>query len=267
MDSAAGTPLLSCRNLCKNFGALAAVRDLSFDVVKGEVLGIGGPNGAGKTTLFEMISGLNPASSGDIMFEGRNIARFSPERICHEGILRTFQLNAGFDSLTVAETVLVAAHFGGANRLWPGTRLDRPARDTSTDAIALVGLADCRDAVTRTLPILQRKLLMIASALATTPKLLLLDEPVGGLTPKEIDRVTGVVEAITARGISIILIEHVMRFLVRLSSRVMIMHHGEKIYEGSPEGLARDATVVDVYLGSGASSRLKAQLDGARTRA
>lgn len=261
---AADAPLLRCRNFCKYFGALTAVKDLSFDVAKGEVLGIGGPNGAGKTTLFEMISGLNPASSGDIMFEGRNIAGLSPERVCHEGILRTFQLNAGFDSLTVAETVLVAAQFGSANRLWPGMRLDRISRDKSADAIDLVGLADFRDALTETLPILERKLLMIASALATTPKMLLLDEPVGGLTANEIDRVTEVVEAITARGITIILIEHVMRFLVLLSSRIMIMHHGEKIYEGSPEGLTRDATVVDVYLGSGASSRLKAQFDGTR---
>jgi branched-chain amino acid transport system ATP-binding protein len=260
--TAAGAPLLSCRNLCKYFGALAAVKDLSFDVAKGEVLGIGGPNGAGKTTLFEMISGLNPATSGDILFEGRNISRFSPERVCHEGILRTFQLNAGFDSLTVAETVLAAAQFGGVNRLWPGVRLDRKSRDEAAGAIDLVGLTAFRDALTETLPILERKLLMIASALATSPKLLLLDEPAGGLTPKEIDRVIGVVEAITARGVTVVLIEHVMRFLVRLSSRVMIMHHGEKIYEGSPEGLASDATVVDVYLGAGASIRLKAQLDG-----
>jgi branched-chain amino acid transport system ATP-binding protein len=262
MTAAANTPLLRCRNLCKYFGALAAVKDLSFEVAKGELLGIGGPNGAGKTTLFDMISALNPASSGDIVFEGRNIAGFAPERVCHEGVARTYQLNAGFESLSVAETVLAAAQFGGANRFWPGVRLDPISRDKSADAIDLVGLVDFRDASTETLPILQRKLLMIGSALATTPKLLLLDEPVGGLTPKEIDRVTQTVEAITARGITIILIEHVMRFLVQLSSRVMIMHHGEKIYEGSPEGLIRDATVVDVYLGSGTSSRLQAQLNG-----
>ena len=104
--TAAGAPLLQCRNLSKYFGALAAVKDLSFDVVKGEILGIGGPNGAGKTTLFEMISGLNPASEGEILFEGRDVARLAPERICHQGILRTFQLNAGFDSLTVTENRL-----------------------------------------------------------------------------------------------------------------------------------------------------------------
>jgi branched-chain amino acid transport system ATP-binding protein len=259
--TAAGAPLLSCRNLSKYFGALAAVKDLSFDVARGEILGIGGPNGAGKTTLFDMISALNPATSGDILFEGRDIAGLSPERVCHAGILRTFQLNAGFDSLTVCETILAAAQFG-ASRLWPGVRLDRRSRDKSAEAIDLVGLGEFRDAPTETLPILERKLLMIASALGASPKLLLLDEPAGGLTPKEIDRVIAIVEAVAARGVTIILIEHVMRFLVRLSSRVMILHHGEKIYEGPPQDLAGDATVVDVYLGAGASARLKAEFDG-----
>ena len=248
--TAAGAPLLQCRNLSKYFGALAAVKDLSFDVAEGEILGIGGPNGAGKTTLFEMISGLNPASQGQILFEGRDVAALSPERICHLGILRTFQLNAGFDSLTVEETVLASAQFGAANRLWPGLRVDRRRRDAATE----------------TLPILERKLLMIASAMAAAPKLLLMDEPAGGLTPGEIDRVIDVVERLKGRGVTIVLIEHVMRFLTRLSSRVMIMHHGEKIYEGSAAGLASDETVVDVYLGAGASARMRAELPaGART--
>jgi branched-chain amino acid transport system ATP-binding protein len=262
--TAEGVSLLRCRNLSKYFGALAAVKDLSFDLAKGEVLGIGGPNGAGKTTLFEMISGLNPASSGEILFEGRDVTQLSAERVCQAGILRTFQLNAGFDSLTVAETVLAAAQFGGRNRYWPGARFDRQSREKSAEAMDFVGLLPFHDQLTETLPILERKLLMVASALAAGPKLLLLDEPAGGLTPKEIDRVIGVVEGIKARGVTIILIEHVMRFLVRLSSRVMIMHHGEKIYEGLPEGLASDATVVDVYLGVGASSHLKAQLGATR---
>jgi branched-chain amino acid transport system ATP-binding protein len=260
--NAAGAPLLQCRNLSKYFGALAAVKDLSFDVAEGEILGIGGPNGAGKTTLFEMISGLSPASEGEILFEGRDVARLAPERICHEGILRTFQLNAGFDSLTVAETVFASAQFGAANRLWPGLRLDKRSRETTADVLALVGLTDVGAALTETLPILERKLLMIASAMAAAPKLLLMDEPAGGLTPREIDHVIEVVENVRRRGVTIVLIEHVMRFLTRLSSRVMIMHHGEKLYEGAPEGLASDARVVDVYLGAGASSRLKAQFDG-----
>jgi branched-chain amino acid transport system ATP-binding protein len=259
--NAAGAPLLQCKNLSKYFGALAAVKDLSLDVAEGEILGIGGPNGAGKTTLFDMISGLNPASGGEILFEGRDVTRLPPERLCHEGILRTFQLNAAFDSLTVAETVLAAAQFGPANRHWPGLRLDKRSRERTAEILTLVGLANVSSALTETLPILERKLLMIASAMAAAPKLLLMDEPAGGLTPREIDRVIEVVEGVRARGVTIVLIEHVMRFLTRLSSRVIILHHGEKIYEGSAEGLAGDAKVVDVYLGAGASSRLKAQLD------
>ncbi len=250
-------PLLSCRNLTKRFGALTAVKDFSLDLQAGETLGIGGPNGAGKTTLFDVISGLTPASGGAVSFNGRDITGLSADRICHQGLLRTFQLNAGFDSLTVAETALAAAHFGPRARWWPGLRLDRTARRRSAQALALVGLAPCRDARTAALPVLERKLLMMASALAAGPKLLLLDEPAGGLTPKEIDRMIGVVELINGHGISVMLIEHVMRFLVRVAARVIVMHNGEKLYEGSSGGLAGDPRVVEVYLGSGATSQLK----------
>ncbi len=261
MTTAAGPTLLSCIHVSKHFGALAAVDDLSFDVAEGEVLGIGGPNGAGKTTLFEVISGLNPATSGEIVFAGRPITRLSPERICHAGIARTFQLNAGFDSLTVRENVLIGAHFGRANRLWPGLRIDREARERADEALDAVGLADRAEAVTEKIPVLDRKLLMIASALATQPRLLLMDEPVGGLNPREIDHVMSVVRGLKGRGITVILIEHVMRFLVQLSTRVLIMHHGESLYEGSPDGLVRDEKVVDVYLGAGAAARLGASMN------
>jgi len=256
MTSAAAA-LLTCERVTKRFGALAAVDDLSFAVAEGEVLGIGGPNGAGKTTLFEVISGLSPASAGAIHFAGRRIDRLPPERICHAGIARTFQLNAAFDSLSVWDNVLAAATFGRAPRLFPGLRHERAAAERAAAALEFVGLAD-RARIAEKLPVLDRKLLMIAGALATEPRLLLMDEPVGGLTPAEIDRVVAVVERLKASGITVILIEHVMRFLVQLSDRVMILHHGEKIYEGSPAGLVRDATVVDVYLGAGASQRLAA---------
>lgn len=257
MTTAAAGKLLSCSHVSKHFGALAAVNDLSFDVVEGEILGIGGPNGAGKTTLFEVISGLNPATAGEVIFAGRPITRLSPERICHEGIARTFQLNAGFDSLTLRENVLVGAHFGREDRLLPGVRIGRDARSRAEAALAAVGLADRADALTEKIPVLDRKLLMIASALATEPRLLLMDEPVGGLTPREIDRVMDVVHGLKGHGVTVILIEHVMRFLVQLSTRVLVMHHGEKLYEGPPDGLASDAKVVEVYLGAGAAQRLR----------
>ncbi|MEZ5774066.1 MAG: ABC transporter ATP-binding protein [Hyphomicrobiaceae bacterium] len=255
--AAGGVPaLLSVEGVSKHFGALAAVDHLSFEVMPGEVLGIGGPNGAGKTTLFEVISGLNPATSGRVIFDGRDITSLSPEAICHAGIARTFQLNAGFDTLSIADNVRVAAYFGRSDRLWPGLRIDRATESVVDEALATVGLDGRGHLLTGSLPVLDRKLAMLASALATRPKLLLLDEPVGGLNPSEIDRVMAVVGEVARSGVTIILIEHIMRFLVELSTRVLIMHHGERIYQGPPGGLVRDRTVVDVYLGAGASERL-----------
>jgi branched-chain amino acid transport system ATP-binding protein len=253
--------LLSCVNLSKYFGALAAVHDLSFELQPGEILGIGGPNGAGKTTLFELISGLNPATHGKILFEGRDITRLAPEAICHAGIARTFQLNASFDKLSVRDNVRVAAYFGRDNRVIPGLRMGRETEAHVDAAVDAVGWRGDQRMLAGQLPVLDRKLLMLAGALATRPKLLLMDEPVGGLNPHEIEHMMDAVRRIAASGVTIILIEHVMRFLVQLSQRVMIMHHGEKIYEGAPQGLTQDRTVVDVYLGEGASQRLSALME------
>jgi branched-chain amino acid transport system ATP-binding protein len=266
MTAAAGKPLLSCKSVSKHFGALAAVNNLSFDVYPGDILGIGGPNGAGKTTLFEVISGLNPATKGLVDFDGRDITKFQPEAICHAGIARTFQLNAAFDSLSVRDNVRVAAYFGRDNRLLPGVRVGQNVDEETSKALTAAGLSGKDALIAGKLPVLDRKLLMLAGALATRPKLLLLDEPVGGLNPKEIDHMMDAVRRIVASGVTIILIEHVMRFLVQLSSRVLIMHHGENIYEGPADGLVRDRTVVDVYLGEGASKRLGSMLKEAAPR-
>lgn len=249
-------PLLSIRSVSKSFGALTAVKDLSFDVAAGEILGIGGPNGAGKTTLFEVISGLNPATSGSIVFAGLDITAAAPEAICHAGIARTFQLNAGFETLSVRDTVRLAAYFGRTDRSTPGLKIGTDIEAKADAALELCGLLDRQHEVTRRLPVRDRKLLMLASAVATEPRLILLDEPVGGLNAREIDEMMGLVRRLRDRGITIVLIEHVMRFLVQLASRVMILHHGEKIYEGTPGGLVGDRTVIDVYLGAGASQRL-----------
>jgi branched-chain amino acid transport system ATP-binding protein len=249
-------PLLACRGVTKFFGALAAVSELSFELVAGEVLGIGGPNGAGKTTLFDVVSGFSRASAGAITFDGEDITAWPPNRICHKGIARTFQVNAGFDTLTVRENVLVAAYFGAVDRAVPGLHFSRGALEDAEEVLRQVGMADKRHQIVRHLPVLDRKLLMIASALATRPKLLLMDEPVGGLNPEETDLITRLVGELPKLGLTLIIIEHVMRFLVALSNRVMILHHGEKIYEGSPQGMVRDRTVVDVYLGEGTSARL-----------
>ncbi|MBI1173337.1 ATP-binding cassette domain-containing protein [bacterium] len=262
MTPTAAAPLLSCQKVTKQFGALAAVSNLSFEVMPGEILGIGGPNGAGKTTLFEVLSGLNPATSGRVLLEGRDITRLAPEAICHAGIARTFQLNAGFDGLSIRDNVRVAAYFGRDNRRLPGLRLGRETEAITDAALAAVGLTGRDAEMAATLPVLDRKLLMLAGAIATRPRLLLMDEPVGGLNAAEIDRMMATVRRIADSGVTIILIEHVMRFLVRLSDRVLILHHGEAIYLGPPAGLTRDRTVVDVYLGEGASQRLAALIEG-----
>jgi branched-chain amino acid transport system ATP-binding protein len=254
--------LLVCESVTKQFGSLAAVRNLGFSARRGEILGIGGPNGAGKTTLFDVLSGLNPATSGRVLLDGQDITRAAPEAICHAGIARTFQLNACFDSLTVRENVAVGAIFGRAAHGLPGLRPSAAAEEATAEALGLVGLAGKAGMVAGALPVLDRKLLMLAGAMATRPRLLLMDEPVGGLTHAETDLMMETVRHIAGLGVTIILIEHVMRFLVALSDRVMILHHGERIYEGTPAGLVEDRTVVDVYLGEGASARLAAVMKG-----
>ncbi|WP_428929616.1 ABC transporter ATP-binding protein [Marinibacterium sp. SX1] len=249
---------LSVQNVSKYYGSMAAVSNLSFDVQDGEVLGIGGPNGAGKTTLFDVISGLTPASEGKILLDGVNVIGARPDQICHRGLLRTFQLNAGFDTMTLRENVLISCYFGRQNVVAPGLGFDRETRRRADRAIEMVGLSQFADQRVGEAPVLHRKLLMLAGAIACDPRILLMDEPAGGLSPQEIEQVIGLMRELRAElNLTIVLIEHVMRFFVALSDRVMIMHHGEKIYEGAPSGLLTDRTVIDVYLGEGASERLK----------
>ena len=249
--------LLVCHEVTKRFGALAAVDGFSMTVERGEILGIGGPNGAGKTTLFDVITGVTRASAGRITLGGQEITGLSADRICQLGLARTFQLNAAFDGLTLLQNAEVAAYYGRRRRL-PGFTLDRESRTKARAALDLVGLTEGLDRPARDVPVLDRKLLMIAGALATEPDLILLDEPVGGLSPHEIDQVIGIVRRIAAGGVTVVLIEHVMRFLLALSERVIIMHQGRSLYEGPPEGVAEDAGVVETYLGRGATERLRA---------
>jgi branched-chain amino acid transport system ATP-binding protein len=256
------TPLLSFKGVFKYYGAMAAVDDLSCDVLPGEILGIGGPNGAGKTTLFDVTSGLIPVSAGEITFDNNVITKKNPVDICHMGLSRTYQLNAAFETLSVRENILCASYYGPKNVFFPKLHFDRASQDLADEVIEFTGLENYENDIAQDIPILQRKLLMIASALATRPKLILLDEPVGGLNVDEIDLVMALVRRMHQdQSLTIVLIEHVMRFLVALSDRVMIMHHGSKIYEGSAEGLTRDKTVVEVYLGEGAARRLDHIID------
>lgn len=250
-------PLLVCQNVTRRFGSLVAVDRMSISVNRGEILGIGGPNGAGKTTFFDVITGITPASGGRTIFAGRDVTRMSADRLCQMGMARTFQLNAAFDHMTVRENVEIAAYYGRGPRLFPGLRLGAPARRAAAEALELVGLSARADKLVAELPVLDRKLLMIAGAMATEPQILFLDEPVGGLNSAEIDFVIGIVRRLTAGGLTVVLIEHVMRFLLALSSRVLIMHHGSQLFEGPPDQVAEDDRVVEVYLGHGTRERLR----------
>ena len=246
--------MLFCDNATATFGSLVAVDHLKLSVNKGEVVGIGGPNGAGKTTLLDLISGLLPLSDGHISFRNQPISGLAPHKICHLGIARTFQLNAGFESLTAFENVLAATVFSRAGKRSRGLLYSKEDEQHTHELLEEFGLSEQADVLVENVPILDRKKLMIATALATGPELLLLDEPVGGLTPEEIDDFIAVVQGLRSRGLTIVFIEHVMRFLTTVATRAIIMHHGAIIFDGTPQGIAHDDAVTEVYLGSSAQT-------------
>ena len=250
-------PILAGELVSKHYGSIDAVDRFSFTAHAGEVLGIGGPNGAGKTTLFDVITGLSPATAGRVLLDSADITRLGPDRICQRGVARTFQLNAVFDAMTGRENEEVASYFGHAPRALPGLRLGRATRERARAALSFVGLLEKSERPVAGMPVLDRKLMMIAGALATEPRVILLDEPVGGLTPQEIDRISDVVRRLVDQGVTIVLIEHVMRFLLALSTRVIIMNAGSKLFEGPPHLVAEDDGVRRTYLGVGATARLK----------
>lgn len=253
---------LQCINVTKSFGALKAVNNMSFSVAKGEILGITGPNGAGKTTLFEAISGFNPATSGTVSLEGEDITNLAPHRICHRGMMRVFQSTAVFGSLPAWQNILIGQAFGRPDRsVLSLARISAADRQKCIEALEIVGLADKAEAPVSELTVLERKFLMIASALVADPKILLLDEPVGGLTEEEIEAVFQMLNRLRGDGATILLIEHVMRFMVRIADRVLVMHHGELIFDDLPSELAHNHTVRSVYLGEAEAERLATDTD------
>jgi len=237
--------LLECVSVSKEFGGLQAVKNVDFVVKKNEITGLVGPNGSGKSTLLNVISGIYKPDSGKIVFLGEDISKLPPHLICSRGITKTSQTVQSFPDMTTLENVLVGAFFG------------RKAADKAEDPIEkakslldFVGISkDKFNILARNLNVVELRRIQLARALATTPKLLLLDELLTGLTPKESDEAIALVKLIKKQGITILMVEHVMKVIMGLCDKVAVLHHGEKICEGTPGKVCTDEHVVKVYLG------------------
>ncbi len=237
--------MLAVSALTKRFGGFLAVNQVAFEVREGEILGLIGPNGSGKSTIFNLISGTLPPTGGSIRFKGVEIAGLLAHRVCRMGIARTFQIPRPFRKLSILENVALAAYYSQAGHIGRTDALKRAA-----EALALVGLPSDERATTHGLGAAALKKLELARALATGPKLLLADESLGGLDGAEMERAARMLHGIRQRlGIAIVWVEHIMGVLMPVVDRVIVLDHGEKIFEGAPEAAARDARVVEVYLG------------------
>lgn len=248
--------MLECSGLSKQFGALRAVQDVTFAVRQGETVGIGGPNGAGKTTMFDVMSGIQKSTSGTVRLAGEDVSNFSAEALCHRGLARTFQLNAAFETMSALENVRVASYFGRSRRRAPGLWFDGVSHGLAYEALDRVGMARKAYDVVGNMPVLDRKLVMLAGALVTNPQLLMMDEPVGGLTPPEMLIFEKVVRDVRAEGVTLVIIEHVMKFLLKLVDRMLIMHQGELIFDGTRAEMLNNRKVVEVYLGGRTADNL-----------
>ncbi len=236
--------LLEITGLTKRFGGLTAVSNFDLRLDAGEIVGLIGPNGAGKTTAFHLIAGFHEPTSGEILFKGASIVGLKPHAICRQGLARTFQIVQPFAGLTVTENVMV----GAFNR----ERDAAAARRMATEIVEFVGLGPRRDVPARSLTLSDRKRLEMARGLATHPELLLLDEAMSGLNPTEIDGIIGLIRRIHARGVSLLIIEHVMQAIMALSHRLVVIHHGEELGEGGPTEVGRDRRGIEGYRGEGA---------------
>ena len=233
--------MLTLERVSKRFGGLTAVHEVSLEVRAGDLLGIIGPNGAGKTTLFNVIAGYYRPDGGRVLLDGRDVAGQPPHAICRLGLTRTFQIVKPFGNLSVNDNVMI----GALNRL----RSVRAARVEAERVIETCGLTAQAGAPAKTLPVGLRKRLEVARALATRPRLLLLDEVMAGLNPAELAGIIELIRRLHADGLTLIVIEHIMAAMMRLAQRIVVLHHGETIAEGTPAEITRDRRVVDAYLG------------------
>lgn len=238
------TALLILDRVSRRFGGLDAVDRVSFTVGEGEILGLIGPNGAGKTTLINLVTGVHPATSGSVHFDGRNITRLRPHHIARLGLVRTFQIVQPFPKMSVLENVAAGALFaGGADGL-------KDASAQAREHLTFTGLIEVADRPAATLTTAQRKRLELAKGLAMKPRLLMLDEVNAGLNSTEVDEALRMIRKVAEQGITIVIIEHVMKVVLSISQRIVVLHHGQMIADGEPQSVLRDTRVIEAYLGS-----------------
>lgn len=236
--------ILTLDNVSRRFGGLNAVDGVSFSVEAGEIVGLIGPNGAGKTTLINLVTGVHPATAGRVYFEDREITRARPHQIARLGLARTFQIVQPFPKMTVVENVAAGALFcGHASNV-------REAESVAREHLAFTGLADLADRPAASLTLARRKRLELAKSLAMRPRLLMLDEVNAGLNPTEIEEALGIIRKIAEQGVTIILIEHLMKVVLSISHRVVVLHHGQLIAQGEPRSIVSDKSVIEAYLGA-----------------
>ncbi|MCC3304587.1 ABC transporter ATP-binding protein [Sneathiella sp. HT1-7] len=247
------TEILRLENVSKSFGGNRAVNDVSFSLEEGEIIGLIGPNGAGKTTLVNLITGVHPLSAGKVIFAGEDVSRQQAFQAARRGLARTFQIVQPFPKMTVLENVAAGALFGG------GTGSVEDALDLAHEELKFVGLDAVADTPASSLALPNRKRLELAKSLAMRPKFLLLDEVNAGLNASEIDGALDLIRKIAARGVTILIIEHLMKVVLSISQRILVLHHGELIAQGDPRTVIEDPQVVEAYLGSKFAARVKAE--------
>jgi branched-chain amino acid transport system ATP-binding protein len=235
---------LDVDHVTKSFGGLTAVNDVSCGVEKGKITGLIGPNGSGKTTLFNLVTGFIRPTSGSVKFEGRDITGIPPQVICRAGIARTFQLNKPFSSMTVLENIMVGRLHGSDS-----ARSLKAARTGSEEFLAAVGLQDKRSVPAGALGMVDRRRLEVARALATKPKVLFLDEMMAGLNLREIEDAMALIQGLQVSGMTLMIVEHIMKALLGISDHVIVLNAGKKIAEGTPREIVCNAEVIRAYLG------------------